>query len=339
MSRLLGPQAPKFGNRRPPGGHKPRRAEGGLANRRPAVPVHADQLCRQGGDRDRRSPDHAGAAAEPTPVRVARLELFPVVFGVGDRHRLHRQSGADALGVAGHGTGLGVDPVPDDRDGRICRDRGVPDRTRRRRRAGVSGGAPFDLQMVSQRAAHIADRDRRARRRHRDHGGAAAAQLGHRALFLALGLWRARYRRSRLDGGVVGARPRGPTDRRGGDGCGADTRTDRLRTAVAQPDDHGGLVRELRRPVGVVASAVLAGGVSDQRARLCAGLDRPLGRASGGRQRDPGNFCRLVFATPARSRGAEPGGARDLRRRRRRARRRGSGDHAVRGRPFPPRSR
>jgi len=86
------------------------------------------------------------------------------------------------------------------------------------------------------------------------------------------------------------------------------------------------LVRELWRPVGVVASPVLAGGISDQRARLYAGLDRPIGRASGGCQRDPGNRRQLVFATPARSRGVESGGARDLRRRLRRARRRGAGD-------------
>src|SRR6201984_2386141 len=36
-------------------------------------------------------------------------------------------------------------------------------RARRRRRARLSGGAPFDLQMVSKSAAHVADRDRRAR--------------------------------------------------------------------------------------------------------------------------------------------------------------------------------
>ena len=41
------------------------------------------------------------------------------------------------------------------------------------------------------------------------HGGIAAAQLGHRPLFLALGLWCARDRRSRLGGGVGDPRPRG----------------------------------------------------------------------------------------------------------------------------------
>ena len=69
-------------------------------------------------------------------------------------------------------------------------------------------------------------------------------------------------------------------------------------------------------------------------ARLYAGLDRPVGRASGGCQRDPGNRRRLVFATPARARGVEQGGARDLRRRMRLTRRRGAGDHAVRAGHF-----
>ena len=49
----------------------------------------------------------------------------------------------------------------------------------------------------------------RARWRHRRHGGVAAAQLGHRALFVALGLRGTRHRRSRLDRGVAGAWPRG----------------------------------------------------------------------------------------------------------------------------------
>ena len=104
---------------------------------------------------------------------------------------------------------------------------------------------------------------------------------------------------------------------------------DCLQTAIVQPDGHCQLVREFRRPVGVIASALLAGGVSDQGARFHAGLDRPVGRASGGRQRDPSHLSRLVFATPTRPRGIEPGGARDLRRRLRRARRRRAGDHAL----------
>ena len=69
---------------------------------------------------------------------------------------------------------------------------------------------------------------------------------------------------------------------------------DRLPAVVAKPDDHCELVREFRRPVGVVAGPVLAGSISNQRARLYAGLDRPVGRASGGCQRDPGNRRRLV---------------------------------------------
>ncbi|HJZ14023.1 MAG TPA: DUF899 family protein, partial [Stellaceae bacterium] len=50
----------------------------------------------------------------------------------------------------------------------------LPDRTRRRRGTGLSGGAPFGLQMVPQRAPHIAYRDHRAGSRifYRDETGA-----------------------------------------------------------------------------------------------------------------------------------------------------------------------
>jgi MFS family permease len=89
------------------------------------------------------------------------------------------------------------------------------------------------------------------------------------------------------------------------------------------------MMREFRRPVGVIASALLAGCVSDQGARFHAGLDRPVGCAAGGRQRGPGNLGRLVLATPACPRGIEPDGARDLRRRLRRGRRCRADDHAL----------
>src|SRR5712675_1650426 len=78
----------------------------------------------------------------------------------------------------------------------------------------------------------------------------------------------------------------------------------------------------------------LSQALSWQGAFLIKGLGRPVGRASGGRQRSTGNRRGLVFATPARSRGVEPGGARNLQRRLCRNRRRGSRDHAVCARRF-----
>src|SRR6516165_7967577 len=73
-----------WSHRNPPGGG----AKAGVAPRGPVISVHADQLCRQGGDRNRRRADHAGASTQPAPVRIARLELFLAVFGFGDRYRL-----------------------------------------------------------------------------------------------------------------------------------------------------------------------------------------------------------------------------------------------------------
>src|SRR5262249_61316857 len=77
---------------------------------------------------------------------------------------------------------------------------------------GLSRGATLDLQIVPQRAAHLADRNRRAGSRHRNYGHAAATQLGDRSLFLALGIRRARHRRPCLDRRVAGAGPRRPAD-------------------------------------------------------------------------------------------------------------------------------
>src|SRR5262244_1287578 len=120
------------------------------------------------------------------------------------RHQLPAIARADALGIADHGPCLGTDSVSDARLGRVRDGSCLPDRTRRRRGAGLPGGAAFGLQMVSQRAAYIAHRNYRAGRRHRDYGGAAAAQLGHPEIFLALGLRWARHRGSRMECGVAG---------------------------------------------------------------------------------------------------------------------------------------
>ena len=183
---------------------------------------------------------------------------------------------------------MGLDPVPDAGQRGLCHDHRRAHRARRRRGAGFSGGLALGLQMVSQRAADRAYRHRGARRRNRHHGGAAAAQLGHRPLFLALGLRCARHCRPRLVGGVVRARPRRPADgrrrcHRPGNVQGAGARPDRLPRAVAQPDDPGLLGRQFRRLLGPLAGAVVAGRVSDQGARARAGLDRPAGRAAGRR--------------------------------------------------------
>src|SRR5262249_41672087 len=101
---------------------------------------------------------------------------------------------------------------------------------------------------------------------------------------------------------VAGARSRGTADGCNSDGIEAKPRKNRLPASVVQPDHRRELVRELRRPMGVVASPVLARGVSDQRTWLYAGFDRPVGCGSGGYQRDRGYHRRLVFATPARPR-------------------------------------
>jgi MFS family permease len=101
------------------------------------------------------------------------------------------------------------------------------------------------------------------------------------ALLVMALVW-ARFRRSGhhrpcLERRVAGARPRRPAD-----GAGDGRPSGRLPTAFVQPNGDCELVREFRRPVGIVASPVLAGSVSDQRTWFHAGLDRPVGCASAG---------------------------------------------------------
>ena len=133
MSRLLdsaGAEIQQTAARLGTGSPKPIRARRRrrLARRRSFVPVHGDQFCRQSGDRDRRGPDDARTEAHSAPVRADRLELLLVVFTVRDRHRFCRQPRTDALGVAGYGAALGVDPVPDARKCRVRNCRCLPDR-------------------------------------------------------------------------------------------------------------------------------------------------------------------------------------------------------------------
>ena len=186
------------------------------------------------------------------------------------------------MGLAGHGPDLGVDAVSDARRCRVCHSHGLTGRARRRRGASLPGGTAFDLQMVPERVADPADCDRRAGSRRRDHGRIAGAQLGHRSLFLALGVWRPRHCRARVECDVVGLRPRGPADhcrqRRGG---GGDAAKDLLPATAAQSDSPRLLVCKFRRPMGVVARAVLARRLPDKGARPVAEFDWPLGCAAG----------------------------------------------------------
>src|SRR6516165_825872 len=119
---------------------------------------------------------------------------------------------------------------------------------------------------------------------------------------MALGLWGTGHHRPRLGCGVADARSRGTADGCNSGGIDANPGKDRLPASIVQPDDRCELVRELRRPMGVVTSPILARGVSDQRAWLYTGFDRPVGRAPSGYQRDCGYRRRMVFATPARPR-------------------------------------
>ena len=109
-----------------------------------------------------------------------------------------------------------------------------------------------------------------------------------------------------------------------------DARSGQLRKIGVQPHDFGELVRGFWGQLGLVASAVLARGISDQGTWLCAGLDRPIGCATARCQRGRYDRCRLVFAAPPRPRATEPRSARHPGRRLRRAGRSGAGAHAIR---------
>ena len=76
-------------------------------------------------------------------------------------------------------------------------------------------------------------------------------------------------------------------------------RARQLRPVVAEPHDLGMLGSDVRRQLGPVAGAVLAGRLFDQGPWPRAKLDRVPGSAGGRRQRDRDACDRLVFATPA----------------------------------------
>ena len=147
---------------------------------RPAPPVHADQLRRQGGGRPGRPADHGRAEAQPRAVRPARLVVLLPVRDLRRRGRLHHQSRPDPPHAPGHGDRLVGRAVPHAGHGHARGADRLPDHPGRGRRAGRAGGPALDLQMVSRPAARHADGDHRpglgARRHHRR----ADAQLDHR---------------------------------------------------------------------------------------------------------------------------------------------------------------
>ena len=192
-------------------------AERRMDHRCPAVLLHADQFCRQGHHRPGRSADHEGSRPHAPGVRAGQLQLLLPVLAVGDRHRFSRQPRPDALGAAGHGPGLGTDPVPDAGHRQPRYPDRLPHRAGRRRRAGLSGRPACHLQVVPQRAAHAADCCHlTGRRRWRGHRH-PRPQLRHRAVLLALGVRPAGHRGPRMGGRLVPAgarRQRSGRDRR-----------------------------------------------------------------------------------------------------------------------------
>src|SRR4030095_6808927 len=96
------------------GGRRNRRRDGPSAappqrrmgHDRPAPPVHADQLRRQGGGRPGRPSDHGRAEAEPRAIRAARLVLLLPVCDLLRRRPFHHQSRPDPPYASGHGDHL-----------------------------------------------------------------------------------------------------------------------------------------------------------------------------------------------------------------------------------------
>ena len=306
-------------------------AEGGLADRRTAVFVHADQFRRQGGDRDRRRADDAGTEAQSEPVRVDRFELLPAVFACRRSSPALSSIACRRVGRCWRWPGLGVDPVPDDgaawvRDVVACRIalgagegpaapvalhsayKWFPNEQRTLPTAVIMQGGGIGimvaLPLLNWVIVHYSW--------HWAFGVLGIAGLVWTAAWLVLGREGSLAPRRRRNGAV-------PTP----SGSATDDWCSARRSLASWCAAFGG-------PMGLVAGAVLAGGVSDQGAWPGAGLDRLVGRASGGCQRGRYDRRRLVFAAPARPAGHRAGWRADYPGRRlRRAGRRGAGDYAV----------
>ena len=220
-----------------------------MGHDRPSLPLHADQLRRQGRRRTGRPADHEGAESGSEAVRPDRLVLLLPVRDFRDCRRLPVEPGADPPHAAGHGDRLVAGAVPHAGHGEHRGADRLPHHSRRRRRSGRAGRHPCDLQMVSRFAARPADGDHRpglgARRHHRG----AGAQLDHRQPFLALGVRRARRRRPDVVRAVADLRPRGHAGRSAGER----RRRQRAR-ALPLPADlsqhHRRLLRGLRELLG-----------------------------------------------------------------------------------------
>ena len=188
-----------------------------MGHDRADLPVHADQLRRQGRGRAGRPADHGRAEAQPRAVRADRLVvLLPV-------RALRRRSSASSPTACQTRHTLLVMAIVwslvqfpmlgtvslEDADR-------LPDHPGRGRRPGRAGRHPRHLQVVSRSAARHADGDHRpglgAGRHHRR----AGAQLDHRQLFLALGVRRAGRRRPAVGRAVADLRPRGHAGRSAG---------------------------------------------------------------------------------------------------------------------------
>ncbi|MEY9241860.1 hypothetical protein ABIF27_002515 [Bradyrhizobium elkanii] len=181
-------------------------AEGRLADHLPSVPVHGGELCRQDRGRARRRADQEGNGPHPGAVRRSRLVILPAVLDLGHRRRLHRQSRRHPLGAADPGGDLVAGAISDGRHRQFHDAGDLPHHPRRGRGAGLLGRRARDLQMVSGREAHAADRDPVAGLRVRRDPRRARAELDHRQSQLAPRLRRARHRRPDLGRRLVRAR-------------------------------------------------------------------------------------------------------------------------------------
>ena len=154
--------------------------QGGLGHDRPDLPLHADQLRRQGRGRSGRQADHGGAQSHARAVRLPRIVVLLPVRHHRHRRRLPRQPGADAAHAARHGDRLVARAVSHAGHGEPGNADRLPHRVGRRRRPGRPGGHARALQMVPRRAARHPDGDRRPGLRARRDRGGAAAELHHR---------------------------------------------------------------------------------------------------------------------------------------------------------------
>ncbi len=244
-------------------------------------------------------------------VRPARLLVLPAVLDLGHHRRLHRQQRRDPLGAAGDGGDLVAGAVSDGRHRQLHHALDLPHHPRRRRGAGVLGGGARDLQMVSRREAHAADRDPVAGLGLRRDPRGAGAELDHRQSQLALCVRRARRRRPDVGGGVAGDGQGRPAGADGGDGGGRSPRA--VFPAVDLAHLHRLLCGDLRRLLGAVARADLVHAVHRAGARLLAkGRRVDFGAALGVRRRG-GADGRLGLAGDADARLYHPRRARRAR--------------------------